>query len=82
MSNERVRSFIVDTLLFGHGKDLLDTTPLQETGIVDSTGVLEIIVFLEDHYKIRVDEADIIPENLDSIKNIKEFLKRKNVVFD
>lgn len=82
MSIDKIRAFIVDTFLFGDGKGLSDTTPLLEKHIVDSTGVLEIVSFLEDRFKIQVEDDELTPENLNSIKSIAEYLKRKNAAFD
>lgn len=82
MSVDAIRSFIVDEFLFGEGKDLTDSTPLLETHIIDSTGVLEIISFLEERFKISVEDHELIPENLNTLKSIENFLKRKNVALD
>ena len=80
MSAKMIRSFIVDRFLFGDAKELSDTTPLLETHIIDSTGVLEIVSYLEERFKIRVEDADMTPENLNSIKSIDEYLRRKTAV--
>jgi acyl carrier protein len=72
-----LRKFVSSNLLFGAGEDLRDDTSFLDNGIVDSTGVLEIILFLEDTYKIKIDPDETIPENLDSIDRISDFLTRK-----
>ncbi len=56
---------------------LKDDTSFLEEGIIDSTGVLELVAFLEEHYGIRVEDEELIPENLDSIANICSFLEKK-----
>jgi acyl carrier protein len=72
-----VRQFIADKFLFGDDKKLGDDDSLLEAGIVDSTGILEIIAFLEERYKIKVETEELIPENLDSITSICAFLRKK-----
>jgi acyl carrier protein len=72
-----VKNFVLSNLLFGSGAELRDHTSLLDSGTVDSTGVLEIIMFLEDTYKIKIEPDETIPENLDSIDRITDFLTRK-----
>lgn len=72
-----IRSFIAETFLFGEDQRLDDHDSLLEAGIVDSTGILEIIAFLEDHYQIKVNDDELTPENLDTIANICAFLSKK-----
>jgi acyl carrier protein len=54
-----------------------DNKSFLENGIIDSTGVLELVVFLEENYDIKVQDDEIIPENLDSFKNIEAYLNKK-----
>ncbi len=82
MSADKIRLFIVEKFLFGDGKELSDSTPLLENHIVDSTGILEIVSFLEGNFKIRVEDDELTPENFNSIKRIAEYLNRKNAAFD
>ena len=77
MTDERVRRFIVDTFLYGDEKGLLSETSLTEAGIVDSTGILELISFLEKAYSITVEDEELIPENLDSLQQIAQFIRSK-----
>ena len=72
-----VRGFIVENFLFGEEGRLTDTASLMEEGIVDSTGLLELITFLEEKYGIRIADEELVPENLDSIQNIDRFVSRK-----
>ena len=76
-TREKVRTFIIDNFLFGDANGLENETSLLDEGIIDSTGVLELISYLEDHFKIQIEDNDIIPENLDSIDQVVAFLKRK-----
>lgn len=78
MSVDEIRSFIVKTFLFEDDKELSETTPLLEKHIVDSTGVLEIVSFLEQRFGIRVEDAELIPENLNSIRNIANYVAKKS----
>ena len=72
-----IREFINDNFLFGKNEDLQEDTSFLESGIIDSTGILELIAFLEEKYGITVDDEEIVPENLDSLKNLSVFLERK-----
>ena len=74
---ERVRLFVIDNFLFGDEQALNEGTSFLESGIVDSTGILELVTFLETTYNIKIEDNELIPENLDSLKNIAIFLKKK-----
>ncbi len=72
-----VRNFVVENFLFGEGEKLKNDNSFLENGIVDSTGILELVSFLEENYSISIADDELIPENLDSLKNIDSFLKQK-----
>lgn len=72
-----VRKFIIESFLFGDDSSLKTDTSFIENGIIDSTGVLELITYIEENYGIRVEDHEIVPENLDSIRRVVEFLGRK-----
>lgn len=73
-----VRTFIVDNFLFGDARKLTsNNVSFLNTGIVDSTGVLELINFLEKTYGIKINDDELLPENLDSLENIEVFVKKK-----
>ena len=75
---EEIREFIVEELLFGRGGDeLADDASLTDRGVVDSTGVLELVGFLEETFAIEVGDDELVPENLDSIKLIAAFVAGK-----
>ncbi|HNS96815.1 MAG TPA: acyl carrier protein [Polyangiaceae bacterium] len=74
---DRVRQFIKDNFYAASASDLTDDASLLDLGIVDSTGILEVVAFLEDEFQITVDDAEMLPENLDSIQNIVAFVERK-----
>lgn len=76
---EKVIEFISNNFLL-HDDDieLNPEASLLEAGVIDSTGVLELVSFIETEYNIQIGEDEIIPENLDSINNIVNFIHRKN----
>lgn len=73
----KVREFVVENFLFGEGDDLGDDTSFLEEGIIDSTGILELVDFLEEEFDISIDDEELVPENLDSLKNVAAYLKKK-----
>jgi acyl carrier protein len=72
-----LRQFITENFLFGVDTKFSDHDSLLEYGIVDSTGVLELIAHLENTYGLCIEDDDLLPENLDSIDNLARFIKRK-----
>ncbi|HLV30982.1 MAG TPA: acyl carrier protein [Chitinispirillaceae bacterium] len=54
-----------------------NTDSFMERGIIDSTGVLELVNFIQQTFKITVNDEDLIPENLDSVNNLVCYIKRK-----
>jgi len=76
-NKSKIRAFIVENFLFGNDADLNDETSFLEEGIIDSTGVLELVTFLEEEFEITIDDEELIPENLDSINNVTRYLESK-----
>lgn len=75
---EQIREFILKNYLFSTDEAALaDDVSLMKTGIVDSTGVLELIMFLQERFGIEVTDEEMIPENLDSVRSIVAFVARK-----
>ncbi len=73
-----VRKFIAENLLYQEdGDSLVETDSFLAAGIIDSTGVLELVTFLEDHFHIQVRDEEMIPENLDSIRQLTAYVHRK-----
>jgi acyl carrier protein len=73
-----VREFVVQNFLFGQDNSgLTEEQSFLENGIIDSTGVLELVAFLEQQYGIAVGDRELLPENLDSIRNVAAFVSRK-----
>ena len=75
---EKVRSFIVEKFLFGDGEHLAEDTSFLEEGIIDSTGILELVEFLEENYGIIVEDDELIPENMDSLIKVARYLGKKH----
>ena len=75
---QQIRKFIIDTLLFGQ-EDLAiaDNASLLELGIIDSTGVLELVTFVEATFALKVADAEMIADNFDSIDGLVAFIRRK-----
>jgi acyl carrier protein len=77
MQNE-VRQFVIDNFLFGQSdRQLDDSDSFLESGIIDSTGVLELIAFIETKYQVSIADDELVPANLDSIERVSAFIERK-----
>jgi acyl carrier protein len=73
----KVRAYILENLLFTNdASQLEDDASLLERGIIDSTGVLEIVMFLEEEFGIKVRDSDMLPENFDKVDSIARFVAR------
>lgn len=74
----QVRQFIADNFIMGaEGVTLGDDDSFLEHQVLDSTGFLELIAHLEERYGIKVLDDEMVPENLDSVRNVAEFVARK-----
>lgn len=77
----RVRHYILENLLFSDDdSELPNDASLLDRGIIDSTGVLEVVMFLEEAFGIRVKASEMLPENFDSVDNIVRFVERQRSV--
>ncbi|MAT72652.1 MAG: acyl carrier protein [Planctomycetaceae bacterium] len=77
-TKQRIRDFLAENFLFSaHGFDLADDDSLLENGVVDSTGVLELIQFLEGDLGVPVADDDVVPGNFDSVDKIAAFIQQK-----
>jgi acyl carrier protein len=72
------RDFLVSSFLRGHAEQLSDDEPLLGK-VIDSSGVLELISFLQNHFSITVSDEDVTPENLDSVKSITAYVAKRLV---
>jgi acyl carrier protein len=77
---QQVREYILENLLFtSDNATLANDDSFLEKGIIDSTGILELIFFLEQQFEIKVFDTELVPENLDSVNKIVTFVqKNKN----
>lgn len=74
---QTIRKFVIDNYLFGEEDKLGNEDSFMETGIIDSTGILELVRFLESTYEIKVADEELIPDNLDSVNKIVSFIQAK-----
>jgi acyl carrier protein len=74
---EQVRTFVTSNFYVAEPTTLDDRDSLLDHGIIDSTGVLEVIFFIEETFGITVEDNEMLPENLDSIERISNFVLRK-----
>lgn len=72
-----IMTFIVENFLFGDNSQLKTDTPLFEKGIIDSTGVLELVSFIEEKYNINFQDDELAQDNFSSISAIEKFLLNK-----
>ncbi|HSP25832.1 MAG TPA: acyl carrier protein [Saliniramus sp.] len=78
LNDDHLRAFIVENFLFGDsGRALGPDDSLIENDIVDSTGILELVAFIEDRYGILVADAEIVPANFDTIARLRRFVSAK-----
>jgi acyl carrier protein len=77
---QKIRNYIVEAFLFGQDNGLTDDSSFLEQGILDSTGVLELVTHIEATYGIRVNDDELLPDNLDSISAISDFIERKRLL--
>ena len=72
-----IRKFIMENFILDGDSNPSDEDSLLEKGIIDSTGVLELVAFIEETYSFKIKDEELVPENLDSIKNISQFIQNK-----
>ena len=73
----QIRAYIGENFLFGDAAQVGVDESFLDKGIIDSTGILEIVMFLEEQFGIKVADSEMLPENLDSIGNIVRFIEKK-----
>ncbi len=78
MLKDKLRHYILENFLFSDNPaDLGDDDSFMEKEIIDSTGILEVIEFLEEETGIAIEDEEMVPENLDSVNRIVRFVERK-----
>jgi acyl carrier protein len=73
---QELRHYIVEHMLFGDGDRLSETTSFQESGVIDSTGFLEIVAFIEEKFGVAVADGDLVPEDFDTLDKMAAFVQR------
>jgi acyl carrier protein len=73
----RIRRFVIDNFLFGQSVPLADDESFLDSGVIDSTGVLELVGFLEQQFAIAIADDELVPANLDSLDRVTNFVARK-----
>jgi len=74
----QIKAYILENFLFSdNGYELAEDASFLEEGIVDSTGVLELVMFVEETYDIAVEDEEIVPENFDSVGQLAAYISRK-----
>ena len=71
-----IRSFLVENFLFGQREALHDDESLLG-GVIDSTGTIELVVFLQDRFALTVEDEDVVPENFVSVKHVAAYVAKK-----
>ena len=75
---DQIRTYIMDNILLGSAdKSIADDDSFFGKGIIDSTGILELVAFLEDEFEIEVKDEELIPDNFDSIEKLAAYTQRK-----
>ncbi len=74
----KIRQFIFENFLFGESDEgLKDDDSFLDQGIIDSTGVLELVAYLEETFQLEIKDEELIPENFDSVNNLVNFINKK-----
>lgn len=75
---EEIKNFIVNNFMMGRSPaELIDSDSLLDKGIIDSTGVLELVGFLEERFSIQILDDELVPDNFDSVNNLVSYLEKK-----
>lgn len=78
MTKQALRTFILENYLFTDDQSALaDADSFLEKGVLDSTGIMEVVFFIEEQFGIKVEDEEMIPQNLDSIDHLVTFVERK-----
>jgi len=78
MIKDKLRLYVLDNFLFTDNQsELNDDDSFMDKGIIDSTGILELIFFIEEEFSVKVEDEEMIPDNLDSINKVVKFIESK-----
>ena len=73
----KIRDYLRNNFIFGTDENISDKDSLLQAGIIDSTGAMELVSFLEQEFGVQIEDQDLVPENLDSIWALTSFVTRK-----
>lgn len=79
---QEIRTFIVENFLLGSDSGFDNTESLLESGIIDSTGIMHVVAFLEERFGIVVEDEDMVADNLESVARISNYVERKQSLKD
>lgn len=74
---KEIKEFVLENFLFGDGEMLKEDTDFFKKGIIDSTGILELICFLEESFDITIEDDDITQKNFSSVNSVNNYLTKK-----
>jgi acyl carrier protein len=74
---ELVKNFIVENFLFGDEEKIKDDTDFFRSGIIDSTGIIELVGFIESSFPVKVEDEELVVNNFSSLNNVSAYLDRK-----
>lgn len=77
---QEIRTFIVENFLLGNDSGFDNAESLLETGIIDSTGIMHVVAFLEERFGIVVEDEDMVADNLESVARISNYVERKQAL--
>jgi acyl carrier protein len=73
-----LRTFIVESFYFDDEATLTDEASFIGSGVMDSTGIMELVAFVEERFGVKIQDSEILPENLDSVNAVESFIRRKS----
>ena len=73
---QEIRTFLIENFLLGRSEALTDDVALLGN-VIDSTGVIELVVFIQERFTVAVDDEEVTPDNLGTVKNVVTFVERK-----
>lgn len=74
---ENIREFVVENFLFGDGNELENSTDFFEKSIIDSTGILELVCFVEESCSLTISDEEIVQENFSSVDRVSDFVQKR-----
>jgi len=76
---EMIRTYIAENMLFsGDGYPYSDSASFLEEGIVDSMGIMELVMFVEENFQVTVEDEELVPDNFDSVGKLAAYIRAKS----